>query len=152
MQHLSHYQRTLGNVHEEKSFWSFPHRVLNNLTLGLPYALRMLRLNPPFPIWRAIYWASWMHWTRIILESKETIVHCCLTCLCLSLHPFVPLEHILLLFTIFPLLCKLAIDMEDWSGGGPSGGLGFSISTRCRQSLTMFYLYLLLIEISITCV
>ena len=42
------------------------------------------------------------------LESKETIVHCFLTCLCLSLHPFVPLEHTVLLFPSLPLLCKLA--------------------------------------------
>ena len=40
------------------------------------------------------------------LKSKETIVHCCL-----SLHPFVPLEHIVF-FLGFPLLCELAI--ERW--------------------------------------
>ena len=108
---------TSGSVHEDKYFWSFPHSSTNNLTLGLPYAWRMLGLNPPLPIWRAIYWASWMNWRRRILESKETIVHCCITCLCLSLHPFVPLEHTLLLFPSLPLLCKLAMEMEDWSGG-----------------------------------
>ena len=43
------------------------------------------------------------------MDSNETIVHCCLTCLCLSLHPFGPLEHIVLLFPRFPLLCKIAI-------------------------------------------
>ena len=105
---------------------------------------------PSISYWRAIYWASWMHWRRIILESKETIVHCCLTYLCLSLHPFVPLEHTFLLFPSFPFPCKLSIKMEEWSGGGPVGGLDFSISMRCRQSLSLFYLCLLLIEISIS--
>ena len=33
-----------------KKNWSFPHRVPNNLTLGLPYAWKMLVLNPPLPI------------------------------------------------------------------------------------------------------
>ena len=66
------------------------------------------------------------------LESKETIFHCFLTCLCLSLHPFVPLEHTMLLFPSLPLLCKISIVMEDWSGGGPSGGLGFSGSKKFR--------------------
>ena len=88
--------------------------------------------RPSIVYWRAIYWASWMHWRRRILESKETIVHCCLTSLCLSMHPFVHLEHTLLLFSSFPLLCKLAIEMEDWSGGGLGRGLCFSVSMRCR--------------------
>ena len=133
-------------MYEDKHFWNFPHRVLNNLTLGLPYSLRTLELDPPLPIWRAIYWSSWMHWRRRILKIKETIVNCCLTCLCLSPHPFVPLEHTLLLFPSLPFPCKLAIEMGDWSGGE----LGFSISTRCGQSLSLFYLCLLLIEISIS--
>ena len=60
------------------------------------------------------------------LESKETIVHCCLTCLCLIRHPFVPLENIVLLFPSFPLLYNISIVMEDLSGGGLGGGLGFS--------------------------
>ena len=45
------------------------------------------------------------------LKSKETIVHCCLIFLCLSQHPFVPLEHIVMLFPRFPFLCELAIEI-----------------------------------------
>ena len=55
---------TSKNVHENKSFWNFPHGVSNNLTLVLPYALRTLKLDPPLTIWSAIYWASWIHWRR----------------------------------------------------------------------------------------
>ena len=43
------------------------------------------------------------------LESKETIVHYLLSCLCLSLHPFVPLEHIVLLFPIFQLRWRIEV-------------------------------------------
>ena len=44
-----------------QSFWSFPHRILNNWTLCLPYALRTPELDLPLPIWSAIYWSSWIH-------------------------------------------------------------------------------------------
>ena len=81
------------------------------------------------------------------LERKETINHYCLTCLCLSLHPFVPLERTFLLFPSLSFPCKFVIVMEEWSGGG----LGFSALTRCRQSFSLFYLCLLLIEMSISC-
>ena len=40
------------------------------------------------------------------LKSKETIVHCCLSWLYLSLHPFVPLEHFMF-FPSFPFLVSL---------------------------------------------
>ena len=50
MQILSQNLHTSRNVHKEKRFWSFPHRVLNKLTLGLPYALIMLKIDPPLPI------------------------------------------------------------------------------------------------------
>ena len=97
--------------------------------------------------WRAIYWASWMHWRRRILESKETIVHCCLTWLYLSLHPFVPLEHIVLLFPSFPLICELSIEIwrievvEDL----------VSSFWRCADKVCHCSIYVLLIEISISC-
>ena len=55
----------------------------------------------------------------------------------LSLHPFVPLEH----YCVLPklaLVSELAIGvMEDWSGGGPSGGFSFSGSQTCRQRLSL---------------
>ena len=141
---LSQYPCTSGNVYEDKKkIWSFPHRFLNNLNLGLPYSLRMLRIDPPFPIWRDIYWASWMHGRRRTFESKETIVHCCPIFLMLEFASLCPFEHTLLLYPSLPLLCKLAIKMEDWSGGGPGGGLGFSVSTRCRQSLSLLSLFII---------
>ena len=61
-------------------------------------------------------------------KSKESIGDCCLTCLCLSLHPSVPLENTFFLFQILPFICKISIEMEDWSGGVPGGGLGLSCS------------------------
>ena len=33
------------------------------------------------------------------------------------------------------------LDMEDWSGGGSSGGLNFSISTKCRQRLSFVSMF-----------
>ena len=38
----------------DKYFWSFPHMSPNILTLGLPYSLNTLRINPPLPLWSAI--------------------------------------------------------------------------------------------------
>ena len=109
MQLLRSNSCTSGSVHEDKYFWSFPHRGMNNLT---PYALRMLGLDPPLPIWSAIL--SLLDTLKEEkLKSKETIVHFYLICLCLSLHPFVPLEHIVLLFPRLPFPCDLAI--ERWT-------------------------------------
>ena len=81
------------------------------------------------------------------LESKETIVHCFLTCLCLSQHPFVPLEHARLLFPSLPLLCKLAIVrwrievVEDLVSR-----VWRSVNRGCHYCISV-----LLIEISISC-
>ena len=51
---LSQYPHTLGNVHTDKCFWIFPHKVPDKLTLGLPYAYKILGLDPPLPI-RGLY-------------------------------------------------------------------------------------------------
>ena len=68
------------------------------------------------------------------IESKETIVHYCRN-LYLSLHPFVPLEHCCVLPKL-SFISELAIGvMEDWIGGGPSGGFSFSGSQMCHQRL-----------------
>ena len=131
---------TSGNVHKNKNFWIFPQWVLNNLTLVLPYAWK--RSDSTLHCLLEGYILSLLDALKEEnLESKETIVHCFLTCLCLSMHHFVPLEHIVLLFPSFPLLCNLSIVMEDSSGGGPGGGLSFSSSRKCQQSLSLFYLY-----------
>ena len=68
------------------------------------------------------------------IESKRTIIHCCHN-LCLSLHPLCPLEHFCVLPNIIFCLWACYREMEDWSGGGPSGGLGFSDSQTCQQRL-----------------
>ena len=55
----------------------------------------------------------------------------------LSLHPFVPWNTVVF-FPSFPFACKLAIGvMEDWGGGGPSGGFSFSGSQTYRQRLSL---------------
>ena len=104
--------RTSRNVHKNKIIGVFYKESRINWLLAF-HMPGNAPTRPSIIHWRAIYWASWMHWRRRILESKETIVHCCLICLCLSLHPFIPLEHTLLLFPIFPLLCNISIEMED---------------------------------------
>ena len=85
------------------------------------------------------------------LERKETIVHYCLTCLCLSMHPFVPLEYTMLLFPRFPLLCKLAI--VRWRIEVVDAQVEDSISLVWRISdiVCHYCIFVLLIEISISC-
>ena len=69
-------------------------------------------------------------------ESNKTIVHCCQD-LCLSLHPFVPWSTVVF-FPSLPFASKFAIEvMEDWGGGGPSGGFSFSGSQTCHQRLSL---------------
>ena len=144
-QRLSQYPRTSRNMHKNKKKMEFSSlnpdtRIAWLLAFHMPGKCSELTLH----FLLEGYILSLLDaLTEENLESKETIVHCCLTCLCLSLHPYVPLEHIVLLFPSFPLFCKLSIEMEDWIGGGPGGGLGFSILTRYRQSFSQFYLCLL---------
>ena len=115
---------------------------MNNLTLGLPYAWKHSDLTLHCLL--EGYILSLLDALKGgILERKETIVHCCLIWLFLILHPFSPLEHTLLLFPSFSFLCKLFIEMEDWSGGGLGGGLGFFVMTRCRQSLSLLSLFII---------
>ena len=69
------------------------------------------------------------------LKSKKTIVHCCRS-LYLSLHPFVPWRTLCSSQDcLFLRACYREI--EDWGGGGPGGGLGFSGSQTCRQRLSL---------------
>ena len=132
--------RTSGSVHEDKYFWIFPHRGLNNLTLGLPDALNS-RSRPSI---------SYLEWYILSLldtlkeeklERKETIAHCCLTCYAWV---YIPLS----LWTTQCCCPNLSFslwafhwEMENWSGGGTSGGLNFSGSKKCRQRLSLLYLY-----------
>ena len=77
------------------------------------------------------------------MKSKKTIVHCCLIFLYLNLHPFVPLEHIVLLFPSFPLFCEIFIEigrievMED----------SVSLVHRSADTVCHYCIYVLLIEI-----
>ena len=85
------------------------------------------------------------------MDRNETIVHCCLTCLCLSLHPFGPLEHIVLLFPRFPLLCKISI--MRWRIEVVDAQVEDSVSLVWRSSdiVCHYCISALLIEISISC-
>ena len=97
-----------------------------------------------YPLWSYIR-NPLVHWKgggekEERIESIETIVHCC-QYLCLSLHPFVPWSTVVF-FPIFPFASKLSIEvMEDWVGGGPSGGFSFSGSQTCRQRLSLVISY-----------
>ena len=124
---------------QKKCFWIFLNE--SRITWLLAFHMSENALNRPFiAYWRDIYWASWKHWRRRTFESKETIVHCFPMLYMLESASLCPFEHTLLLFPCLPFLCKLSIEMEDWSGGGPGGGLDFSSSKKCWQSVSLFYL------------
>ena len=63
---------------------------LNHLSLGLPYASRSLRFDPPLPL-GVLYKEPLGYIEGEELKSKKTIVHCCRSLLILesaSLFPF----------------------------------------------------------------
>ena len=152
---LSHYDLHIsGNVPKKKIFWSFPQWVMNNLTIGIPYAwkrsestlhfllkgyiLSLLDSLEEENIWGQVNYSSLLSHSYM-LES---------TYLC-------AFEQSLMLFPSFPLSCEFSIKMEDWSGGGLGGGLDFSVSTRCQHILSLFSLFIINRNIhflSITCV
>ena len=63
-----------------------------HLTPGLPYALRSLKFDPSLSLVKLYKEPLGTLKAYREIERNETIVHCCQN-LCLSLHPFVPLEH-----------------------------------------------------------
>ena len=80
-------------------------------------------------------------------KSKETIVQVASICLYLSLHPFVPLEHIVF-FPSFHFLCELAI--ERWRIEVVEAQVEDLVSLVRRSADRVFHycIYDLLIEIS----
>ena len=142
---LSQNPCTLGNVHKAKCFCIFPHRFPNNLTIVLPYPLRELWIDPPFPIWSAIYWAFWIHWRVAGDWEQGNYSPLWPHLLCLSLHPFVPLEHTELLF---PRLSLRDGGLKWWSPRWRTQFLRFEeVSAEVVTIVSLF----LLIEISISC-
>ena len=75
------------------------------------------------------------------LKSKETIVHCCLILLILESASLCPFWAPSVLPKLTFALWACYREMEDWSGGGVGGGLGFSCLQKCRQSLSLLYLW-----------
>ena len=75
------------------------------------------------------------------LKSKETIVHCFL----IFSYNWVYIPLSLRAHSVIPNISFSLWDwyweMEDWSGGGPGGGLGFSCSQKFQQSLSLLYLW-----------
>ena len=122
---------TSRNVHKNKNFCSFPQWVLNNLTLVLPYAWK--RSDSTLHCLLEGYILSLLDALKEEnFGEKGNYISLLPHLLMLDFASLCPFQHTLLLFPIFPLISKLSIEMEDWSGGGPGGGINFSISTRCR--------------------
>ena len=109
-------------------------RLIRLLAFHMPWDRSDSTLH--YPLWSYIR-NPLVHWRQEErIESKEIIVHCCRN-LYLSLHPFVPWSTVVF-FPSLPIVSKLAIKvMEDWGGGGPSGGFSFSGSQTCRQRLSL---------------
>ena len=138
---LSHYDPcTSRNVPKTKIFWSFPQWVTNNLTIGLPYTwkrsdstlhfllkgyiLSLLDALEEENLWEQGNYSGFAPHSYM-LESA-------------SLCHF---EQPLMLFPSLPLSCELSMEMKDWSGRCLGGVLGLSISTRCRQILSLVTLF-----------
>ena len=127
---------------QKENICSFPLWVTNKLIIILPYAWKCSKSTLEFLLkgyilslldaleednsWEEGNYSGFV--THSYMLESASLCH---------------FEHTLLLFPSLPLFCKLAIEMEDWSGGGPGGGLGLLISTRCRQSLSPVSLYLI---------
>ena len=85
------------------------------------------------------------------MEIKDTIVELCPILIYLSLHPFVLEATTSAISQACIYLCELAFVWRIEVVEVHVEGLGFSISTRCRQRLSFVSLFIL-IEISIACV
>ena len=90
MRLLTSNPHTSGCVHKSKCFCIFPHRSLNNFTLGLPNALRTLGFDPPY-LFGVLYKEPLGYIKGGEIEEQENysplLPHLYLY---LSLHPFVP--------------------------------------------------------------
>ena len=106
-------------------------RLIWLLAFHMPWDRSNLTLH--YPLWSYIR-NPLVHW-RHIERLKQRNYSPLLPELHLSLHPFVPLEHCCVLPKL-AFVSELAIGvLEDWGGGGPSGGFSFFDSQTCHQRL-----------------
>ena len=105
-------------------------------------------IQPSISHLRAIYWSTVKHWMKINFQSLETIANVCPISICLSLHPFILVDWNIYVhlpsspFSLWYFLC-----MEDWRGGGPSGGTCFLDSDELPREVVTLYFCFELIEI-----
>ena len=137
--------RTSGCVQNLNPFGVFLDMDPTHSTPGLPYALRShgfdLSLSlvnlykEPLDTLKGIRenW-EYRNYSPLLLELMLESTSLC------------PLEHCC---PSLPFVSKLAIGvMEDWSGGGPSGGFSFSgLQTCCQRLYLSCNLWFILIEI-----
>ena len=124
----------IGMCTKSKSFWHFPWHGSDSLVFWPSICLEIARIRSFITPFKIYIRKPLVHWRHKRIESKETIVHCCRN-LCLSLHPFVPWSTFCVLPKLSFCLWACYWEMEDWGGGGPSGGFSLSDSQMCRQRL-----------------
>ena len=138
---------TMTHVHREmcpkiKKIWSFPHLVTNNLTFGISYAWKCSELTLHCLL-KGYILSLLDALEEENLWEKQNYIGFVPHSFMLRYASLCPFEQPLMLYPRFPLSCELAIDMEDWSGGGSSGGLSLSISIRCWQLLSLVSLFII---------
>ena len=113
----------------------FSHQVTNDLMISIPYSWKHSDLTFHFSL--RGYILSYLEalkeedlWDKT--NYSGTVPRVLHTWVCIPLS----LEKPLVLLPKLAFVLWACLDMEDWSGGGPGGGLGFLISTRCRQRLS----------------
>ena len=139
---VSHYDPcTLENVPKNKIFWIFPHRVIDNLTFGLPYAWKLSNSTLHFLLKGYIlrYLDALEEENLWEKENYNGFVPHSYMLECASLYP---IEQPLMFFQSLTFSCEFVFEMEDWSDGDPGGGLSFFVSTRWQQILSLVSLIL----------
>ena len=133
------YSRVHPDVYIIQILWSVPWLGSDSYDFWPSICLEIARIQPfsiPLKSYIRNPLIHWKHGREERIESNKTTVHCCQN-LCLSLHPFVPWSTVVF-FPSLPFASKLAMGvMEDWGGGGLSGGFSFSSSQTCRQRLSL---------------
>ena len=132
------YSRTSGCVHSLNPFGAFLDLDPTHATPGLPYALRSLRFDPSLSLVKLYKEPLGTLNGGEIRENWEYRNYSpLLPELMLESASLCPLEHCCVLPKL-AFASELAIGvMEDWGGGGPSGGFSFSGSQTCRQRLSL---------------
>ena len=110
-----------------------------HMTLGLPYTLRSLGFDPSLSLVK-LYKEPLVHWRggedieRLKQGNYSPLLPELYAWVCIPLS----LWSTVVFFPSLPFASKLAIEvMEDWGGGGSSGGFSFSDSQTCRQRLSL---------------